>query len=86
MPVRGERQPTPVGAEDRVEIVRFMKRDRPGNAANAIDGPDIPQVTESNLFAVRRNIRRPSEANRLLIGTGSCEIGMNGQKWNNRQK
>src|SRR5207247_1014210 len=42
-------------------------------------------VTEGNLLAVGGNVRGAAEANRLLIGIGSNEIGLNCKKGEDRQ-
>ena len=67
-PVRAERDVLPVRAEHRVDVVRLVHRDRPGDAADRLDGPDVAEVAERDRLAVGRDVGRAGEPDRLLCG------------------
>ena len=66
VPVRAERDLLAVGAIDGVDVVGLVHGHRPGDAADGLDGPEIAEIAERDLLAVRRDIGRPREADRLL--------------------
>ena len=60
-----------VGAEDGVDVVGLVHGDRPGDAADGLDDPDVAEVAEGDQLAVGRDVRRAGEADRLLRGCWS---------------
>src|SRR5262249_36757390 len=68
MAVRAEGDPSAIGAEDGINVVGFVHGHRPRYAADRLNRPDVAQITEGDQLAVRGNIRRASESNRLLTG------------------
>src|SRR5205823_4380743 len=71
--IRGERDPFAVGAEDGIEVMLLVHGQMRGNAALGIDEPDVAQVAEGDGLAVRRNVRRAHEADRLLSVDGGSD-------------
>ena len=71
--IGGEGDPFAVGAEDRVDVMLFVHGDMAGRRRRWSHHPDVAEVAEGDGFAVRRNVRRAGEANRLLSVQGRGE-------------
>ena len=57
----------------------LVHRDRPGDAADGFDGPDVAEITEGDEFTVGGDVRRAGEPDRFLSrGEGAQEQAQEG--------